>query len=400
MHVDSPAMPGAWLVSTPTSPNSPRKEGSKSQPVGPRFDRELDTVEVPAASDWFTSVRLAATLVQAVPMVATVKYVARRAPQLAEDAPESPKRLPRQKDVAARQDAIVVDLARWAAQGAAASAVPRALMEASHKQWLAQGFELVLGAGFFGMYQHAGVLRALAQAGLHSHVRGISGVSSGAIAGALYSALGPDAMTRSLLNLSLVDFLDLSVPKFLSEGALCEGRAIGQKIDREISVHGCHNLEDVPGPRLQVAVFDGALGRTVWHDRGPMGLRVAQSAALPVLFANQGQLDGGWVDHHGFTAMVPGERALSVRMNTGLSPDAMQKLVGRPEPLFNVSTDPEHKTVALRPEHKIDGSTFLFDIDFRKQKLRAIIEESQQLFTWWLMQPASDEVLKNSTVSL
>ena len=254
--------------------------------------------------------------------------------------------------------------------------------------WLASDFQLVMGAGFFGMYQHAGVLRAIARVGLHDRINEICGLSSGAIAGALYSCLGPDEMTECLLNLSLVDFLDVSASKLWHEGALCAGKSVERKIAADTSRRGCTRLEDVPGPDLTVAVFDGFQGKTVWHSQGPLGQTVARSAALPVLFANDGFLDGGWVDHHGFTALQPGRRALSVRINTGLEPDAMQKLVCRPTPLFNISDDSKHKTVALQPKNKITAGTFLLDLDFRKQKLACLIDESEKLFRWWLMQPA------------
>jgi predicted acylesterase/phospholipase RssA len=265
--------------------------------------------------------------------------------------------------------------------------LPRELTAPNNRTWLASGFQLVLGAGFFGMYQHAGALRALAHMGLHPHIREICGLSSGAITGALYGALGPEQMTQTLLDLSLLDFLDLSVSKLINEGALCAGKAIERKLALELGRFGCTHVEDVFGPKLRLAVFDGAAGRTVWRTEGPLAQTAAQSAALPVLFANQGVIDGGWVDHHGLTALVPRQRALCLRINTGLEPDAMQKLVRRPTPLFNVSEDAEHKTVALKPNATITGQSFLFDIDFRKQKLATIITESEEMLKWWLMQP-------------
>lgn len=212
-------------------------------------------------------------------------------------------------------------------------------------------------------------------------------LSSGAITGALYATLGPDGMTESILALSLVDFLDLSPLQFVSQGALCAGKAVERKVAADTGAFGCTRLEGASGAKLRIAVFDGFAGKTVWHTHGPLAQTVARSAALPVLFANDGHLDGGWVDHRGYTALRPGQRALSVRINTELEPDAMQKLVCRPKALFNISDDAEHKTVALQLANKIDTKTFLLDIDLRKQKLVNIINESEEMFKWWLFQP-------------
>lgn len=349
----------------------------------PRFLPPLAPVTAPAASSYWTSARLAITCAQAAPMLAAISYVARPAPGLSADAIESEHNVPRQVDVRARQDAVTVTRAMLATP----APLPRQVAEANNLRWLTSGFQLVLGAGFFGMYQHAGVMRALAELGLHGRIQEICGLSSGAITGALYATLGPDGMTESILALSLVDFLDLSPLQFVSQGALCAGKAVERKVARDTGAFGCTRLEGAPGAKLRIAVFDGFAGKTVWHTHGPLAQTVTRSAALPVLFANNGHLDGGWVDHHGYTALRPGQRALSVRINTELEPDAMQKLLCRPKALFNISDDAEHKTVALQLANKIDTKTFLLDIDFRKQKLVNIINESEEMFKWWLYQP-------------
>lgn len=350
------------------------------------FSVSIDSLSPPPAASYRACAKLALTLAKVAPLVASVQYFARPAPGVAPDAPEAEANLPRQPDVLARQNAIAVTAER----PLVALTMTRELIEPSNLAWLSGGFQLVLGAGFFGMYQHAGVMRALAGIGLHSQIRELCGVSSGAITAALYSCLGPNDMTRSVLHLSLLDFLDVSVSKLVYEGALCAGKSVEEKITRDTGQKGCTRIEDAPGPKLKIAVFDGALGKTQWRTEGPLGCTVARSAALPVLFANDGVFDGGWIDHHGYTALRPKERALSVRINTGIEPNLMQTLVGRPTPLFNISEDQEHKTVALKPAHKIDAGTFLLDIDFRKEKLVSIIEESEAMFLWWLHQPADE----------
>jgi hypothetical protein len=71
--------------------------------------------------------------------------------------------------------------------------------------------------------------------------------------------------------------------------------------------------------------------------------------------------------------MRPGVRTLSIRMNTGVQPDALARWVQRPDPLFNVSEDPAHRTVCLMPKDKLSIPGFLIDTDFRKAKLRDCI---------------------------
>ena len=201
---------------------------------------------------------------------------------------------------------------------------------------LPSDFQLVMGAAFFGMYQHAGVLRAIARVGLHDRINEICGLSSGAIAGALYNCLGSAETTKCLLNLSLVDFLDGSASKLWHEGALCAGESVERKRAADTSRRGCTRLKNVPGPDLTVAVFDGFQGKTVWHSQSPLGQTVARSAALPVLFASDGFLDGA-----GSTTTV----------SPRFSPE------GEPCPCASTPAS-------------------------------SLIDESEKLFWWWLMQPA------------
>lgn len=43
--------------------------------------------------------------------------------------------------------------------------------------------------------------------------------------------------------------------------------------------------------------------------------------------------------------------------------------------------------MALAPTERIAGLSFLVDIDWRKDKLVAIVEACESLFTWWAHQP-------------
>lgn len=313
-------------------------------PLTASFDPPRGAFTAPPASSFGTQAKIVLTVAAALPLVAVACYRARPAPGLRDDATESEVNTPRQPDVAARQ--------------ASATVQPRMLLQAplyapvaahTNARWLGESFQLVLGAGFFGMYQHLGALRAIAKLGLHGRIQELCGLSSGAIAGALYATLGPVGATESLLSLSLLDFLDLAPLQAWRRGTLCAGRAVTTKIAHETGRFGCTRLEDAPGPRLRLAAFDGLAGETVWHTQGPLAQTVARSAALPVLCANDGHFDGGWVDHHGYTALRPGKRALSLRINTGLEPDAMQRRVQRPPALLTFLTTPSTQPWPLPP---------------------------------------------------
>ncbi len=177
------------------------------------------------------------------------------------------------------------------------------------RDWLAaEPFTLVLGAGFFGFFAHAGLLAALARADLRP--RRIVGVSAGALAGGLVAAgLGPEALVRLLPSIEKGDFWDPGLPL----GGLLRGERFGDLLRRSLEPLGVSRVEDCPTP-LTVVAARPFTRRTVPIDRGPLETAVRASCAVPLLFrpvrhGGRWLVDGGISDREGLSALGPDERA-------------------------------------------------------------------------------------------
>lgn len=189
--------------------------------------------------------------------------------------------------------------------------------------WLAaEPFTLVLSAGFFGFYAHAGVIAALAGAGLRP--RRIVGTSAGAITGGMWAAgVELDAIVELLARLRREDFWD---PTWLpargreTDPGTALGLLRGRKLDALLadalarSDRAVERIEDCP---IALAVVTHELGRrrTRVHEQGPLRPAIRASCALPILFGPvriDGRLhaDGGISDRPGFRALAADERAL------------------------------------------------------------------------------------------
>ncbi|MFO7567791.1 MAG: patatin-like phospholipase family protein [Enhygromyxa sp.] len=188
--------------------------------------------------------------------------------------------------------------------------------------WLAaEPFTLVLSAGFFGFYAHAGVIAALREAGLRP--RRIVGTSAGAITGGLWAAgVEIDAIVELLGELRREDFWD---PTWRSSGEPRDdpgtrlGLLRGRKLDALLAdALAVERIEDCP---IALAVvthelrIQPAASGTRVHERGPLRPAIRASCALPILFGPvriDGRLhaDGGISDRPGFRALSPRERAL------------------------------------------------------------------------------------------
>lgn len=193
----------------------------------------------------------------------------------------------------------------------------------SNYAWLAaEPFTLVLSAGFFGFYAHAGVIAALERAGLRP--RRIVGTSAGAITGGMWAAgveLG--SIIELLGALRREDFWD---PSWLGWGArdsdpgtrlgILRGRKFDALLGRALAQteRNVQQIEDCP---IALAIVTHELRRrtTAVLDRGPLRPAIRASAALPIMFGPvriHGRLhaDGGISDRPGFSALAPDERTL------------------------------------------------------------------------------------------
>src|SRR5690606_7643453 len=139
-------------------------------------------------------------------------------------------------------------------------------------------FTLLLGAGFFGFFSHAGLLAALEEAGLRP--RRVVGVSAGALAGGLWaSGLGAEVLTAELLRLRRADFWDPGLPL----GGLLRGRKFGEKLRALLHTTGVRVVEECPTPFAAVS-HDLRGRRTHVMDTGPLDVAIQASCSVPFMF--------------------------------------------------------------------------------------------------------------------
>lgn len=193
-------------------------------------------------------------------------------------------------------------------------------MTTTNLDWLrAEPFTLVLSAGFFGFFAHAGVLLALEQAGLRA--RRVVGVSAGAIAGGLWAGgvTAPELVER-LEALRLADFWDPSWRGWQRDDdpgtrlGLLRGRKLDRLLAEPLERRGITSIEQCPVVFAPLT-HDLFAGRTIVHREGALRPAIRASAALPGMFgpvriAGRLHADGGISDRSGLSALARGERAL------------------------------------------------------------------------------------------
>jgi len=170
-------------------------------------------------------------------------------------------------------------------------------------------FTLVLSAGFFGFFAHAGLLVALERCGVRP--RRVVGVSAGALAGGLWaSGIGAQSIADTLLSLRREEFWDPGFPW----GGLLRGQKFLEKLQRELAATGVQRIEDCP-TRFTAVAHDVFSGRARPLAHGRLDSAIVASCTVPVMFRpiwRDGRLlvDGGLSDRLGATALSAGERAL------------------------------------------------------------------------------------------
>lgn len=177
-------------------------------------------------------------------------------------------------------------------------------------QWLRrEPFTLVLSAGFFGFFAHAGLLAALEERALRP--RRVAGASAGALAGGLWAAGSPaERLAELFRGLERRDFWDPGLPV----GGLLRGRKFGALLREHLDEHGVTRIEDCR-VEFRAVVHDLFGRRTVVLDQGGLEPAIRASCALPLMFRPvrvQGRwyIDGGYSDRAGFAALEEGERTL------------------------------------------------------------------------------------------
>jgi len=153
---------------------------------------------------------------------------------------------------------------------------------------------LILSGGGAKGFAHAGILKALNEKGIYPDV--ISGVSAGAIAGALYAdGYTPDQMLEIFKKeKSFFDFAKVTIPKM----GLSRISGLRENLSKNLRAKTFENLK-IP---LYIAATNLKEGKIVYFNRGEILDKILASAAIPVVFEpveidGDCYVDGGVMDH-------------------------------------------------------------------------------------------------------
>lgn len=146
---------------------------------------------------------------------------------------------------------------------------------------------LALGSGSARGLSHIGIIRALADMGIHPHI--ICGCSVGAMVGGAYAASHLDNLetwVRSLTRTDVVRFFDIS----LTSGGVILGDRLTNVFREYI---GDVTIESLSIPFSAVAT-ELVTGREIWFRKGFLLDAIRASMSLPGLFAPV-QIDNRWL---------------------------------------------------------------------------------------------------------
>jgi NTE family protein len=177
-------------------------------------------------------------------------------------------------------------------------------------------FELILSSGFFGFFAHAGVMRALEEAGLSPAA--VGGSSAGALVAGLWAAgVGAQELRERLFALRRADFWDPDPLFGLRPGrspGLLRGERFEGLLREALARAGVERFEGCR-VRLRVVAYDVRLRQPVALEEGELAPAIRASCSVPGLFqpvriGGRLYIDGGVADRPGIGAATPGARLL------------------------------------------------------------------------------------------
>ncbi|WP_367874523.1 patatin-like phospholipase family protein [Luteolibacter sp. Populi] len=157
------------------------------------------------------------------------------------------------------------------------------------------GLAVCLSSSFFGYYAHLGLLAGMEELGLRPGR--ISGASAGAMAGGLWAAgLRGEALDKVIYDFHFRRaFFDLGAFyrwPFILTGMAGTGLLSGVRLRRYLArCLGQRRIEDLRGPRLEIAVANLTTKRGEIRSSGPLNEFMIASCSMPVLFKPQ-RIDG------------------------------------------------------------------------------------------------------------
>lgn len=188
---------------------------------------------------------------------------------------------------------------------------------------------LALGGGAARGWAHLGVIRALAEQGIHPQI--VAGTSVGAIVGAMLCSDHIEAFegwVKSLNRGDVLRYLDFA----LGNGGFIQGRRL---MARFHEAFGDVDFTDLKLP-LGVVATDLYSGQERWLREGDIALAVRASMALPGVFTPV-QIDGEWLVDGGLVNPVPvslchamgADRVIAVNLSGGLVGRRIQGPMGQ-----------------------------------------------------------------------
>jgi len=166
---------------------------------------------------------------------------------------------------------------------------------------------LALGAGSARGWAHIGVLRALAEAGIHPDI--VAGTSVGALVGGCYVAGELDALeefARELTRRKVLGFLDFN----FSGSGLIHGQRLREVLEERLR---SMTIESMAKRFVAVAAEIGS-GHEVWLSRGHLADAIRASYAMPGIFKPV-RIEGRWLFDGALVNPIPVSicRALGAR---------------------------------------------------------------------------------------
>jgi NTE family protein len=152
---------------------------------------------------------------------------------------------------------------------------------------------LVLSGGAARGFAHVGVIKALLEKGIKPDV--VSGVSAGAIAGALFcDGYGPEEMLSIIKDKSLFKYASFTVPK----NGLLSIQNMQNVLEESLRAK---KFEDLKIP-FYCNATNLNTGKAEYFHEGELPIRIRASASIPVLFKpvimnGYTYVDGGVVDN-------------------------------------------------------------------------------------------------------
>jgi NTE family protein len=154
---------------------------------------------------------------------------------------------------------------------------------------------LVLSGGAARGFAHIGILKAMHEWGYIPDA--VSGVSAGAIVGALYcNGYAPDEIFKIFSQRTLFDFVRLGFPKY----GFLEMTGLKEVLKKNLRIKTFQDL----GKPLWIAVTNYCTGKTEYLNHGSIIDAVIASSSIPIIF-KPFKIDGNYYIDGGITNNFP-----------------------------------------------------------------------------------------------